>query len=56
MADWDHAFVWDALARAYRTQGKDSRAEECVQEAQKAAERISDPEDRKVFDSWHKTY
>ena len=50
--DWDKAFGYDALARAYAAGGDMEAAREARGQAQAAGEAIADEEDRSVFLSW----
>ena len=47
--DWDVAFAYDALARAYTLTGDVGEAEHYQQQAQAAWEAIVDEEDRAIF-------
>ena len=49
--DFDIAFSYEALARAYAVGAEDELAKENYILAVAAGEGIKDPEDRKVFDS-----
>ncbi len=50
--DWDTAFGYDALARAYAAGGDMAAAREAREQAQAAGEAIADEEDRNIFLSW----
>ena len=50
MQDFDHAYACEALARAYRLLGQTANAERWYNEAVKMGTKISDDEDRKIFD------
>ncbi len=52
MADWDHPFAYDALARALAAAGRADEARGIQAKAQRSADRIADPEDREVLDRW----
>ncbi|MDE0310875.1 MAG: hypothetical protein OXI52_01320 [Caldilineaceae bacterium] len=52
--DWDKAFAYDALARAYAAGGDTAAARETREQAQAAGEAIADEEDREVFLNWFK--
>ena len=52
MADWDVAFAYDALARAYAAAGQDDRARHAREQAQSAGDAIADAEDRRFFFEW----
>ena len=52
MADWDFAFAYDALARAYAAAGETDTARRARDQAQAAADAIADEEDRNVFLKW----
>ena len=53
--DWDKAFAYDALARAYAAGGDTAAARETREQAQAAGEAIADEEDREVFLNWFKS-
>lgn len=44
--DWDVAFAYEALARAYTVAGRTADAERYLRGAREAAAAVSDPEDR----------
>ena len=46
MEDWDVAFAYEALARAYGLAGRSGDAERFVQKARDAAAAVAHPEDR----------
>lgn len=50
--DWDFAFAYDALARAYTLTGDAGEAEYHLQRAQTAGDDIVDEEDRAIFLKW----
>ncbi len=50
--DWDKAFAYDALARAYAAAGDTKAAGEARRQAQTACDAIADEEDREVFSNW----
>lgn len=50
--DWDFAFAYDALARAYTLTGDAGEAEHHLQQAQTAGDAIVDDEDRAIFLKW----
>jgi len=50
--DWDFAFAYDALARAYTLTGDAGEAANFRQQADSAGAAISDEEDRMVFERW----
>jgi len=50
--DWDFAFAYDALARAYMLTGDAGEAEYHLQRAQTAGDGIVDEEDRAIFLKW----
>lgn len=52
--DWDKAFAYDSLARAYAAGGDTAAARETREQAQAAGEAIADEEDREVFLNWFK--
>ena len=52
-ADWDIAFAYDGLARAYAAQGDLLRAMDIRSAARASGDKIADPEDKLVFDQWH---
>ena len=52
MEDWDRAFGYDALARAYAADGDVAAAREARGQAQSAGEAIADEEDKGMFLSW----
>ena len=52
MADWDFAFAYDALARAYAAAGEMDAARRAKDQAQAAADAIADEEDRNFFLKW----
>ena len=54
MEDWDRAFAYDALARAYAAGGDINAASEARSRARAAGDAIADKEDRNVFLSWFK--
>jgi hypothetical protein len=47
--DWDLAFAYEALARAWRVAGDHGKAAEFMQLANAAGEKIADPEDRELL-------
>ena len=51
IADWDLAFAYEALARAYATAGEMDEAARYKQLAREAGEQIADAEDRETFDA-----
>lgn len=51
LADWDIAFIYDAVARAHAAAGNPDRARELRDLAQEAGEAIADEEDRKIFEA-----
>jgi hypothetical protein len=51
IGDFDLAFAYEALARAYKIAGNESEKEKYVQLAHEAAKNISKEEDRKYFES-----
>ena len=53
--DWDRAFAYDSLARAYAAGGDTAAARETREQAQTAGEAIADEEDREVFLNWFKS-
>ena len=52
MADWDFAFAYDALARAYAAAGEMDAARQARAKAQAAAAAVADKEDRDYFLKW----
>ncbi|HRJ45388.1 MAG: hypothetical protein KJZ86_12540 [Caldilineaceae bacterium] len=50
--DWDFAFAYDALARAYGLTGDVGEAEHSLQQARTAGDAIVDEEDRAIFQRW----
>ncbi|MDE0633386.1 MAG: hypothetical protein OXH73_17905 [Caldilineaceae bacterium] len=54
LEDWDKAFAYDALARAYATAGDAAAAREARNQAQAAGDAIADKEDREAFLNWFK--
>lgn len=52
--DWDKAFAYDSLARAYAASGDVAAARETREQAQATGEDIADEEDREVFLNWFK--
>ncbi|MDE0078699.1 MAG: hypothetical protein OXO50_14350 [Caldilineaceae bacterium] len=52
--DWDKAFAYDALARAYAAGGDTATARKTRGQAKAAGEAIADEEDREVFLNWFK--
>ena len=50
--DWDYAFAWDALARAYAASGEEGMAREAMARARSAGDSIADEEDRGFFLTW----
>ena len=52
MADWDYAFAYDALSRAYTAAGETDAARHAKGQAQVAGNAIVDEEDRSYFLSW----
>ena len=55
MEDWDYAFAYDALARAYAAAGEMDAARKAKGQAQGAGDAIADAEDRKIFLSWFRS-
>ena len=55
MEDWDYAFAYDALARAYAAAGEMDAARKTKGQAQGAGDAIADAEDRKIFLSWFRS-
>jgi hypothetical protein len=49
MSDFDFAFAYECLARAYALNGEKAEAEKIIGLAQKAGEAIADKEDRDIF-------
>ena len=49
MQDFDFAFVYEAIARAYAVNGEKTEALKFLERAQKAGEAIQEQEDREVF-------
>ena len=49
--DWDLAFAYEALARAYTAAGNRDEAGRYKELARQAGEQIADGEDREVFDA-----
>jgi len=54
LEDWDRAFAYDALARAYAAAGDAAAAREARKQAQAAGNAIAEKEDREVFLNWFK--
>ena len=52
MADWDLAFAYDALARAYASIGERDAAREAREKARAAGGAIADEDDRIQFTRW----
>lgn len=52
MADWDFAFAYDALARAYAASGEFDAARRARAKAQAAAGAVTDKEDRDLCLKW----
>ena len=52
MADWDFAFAYDALARAYAANGEIGAARQAREQAQAAGDAIADGDDRAYFMRW----
>ena len=52
MEDWDYAFAYDALARAYAASGEGDAARHAKGQAQVAGDAIADEEDRSYFFTW----
>ena len=52
MADWDFAFAYDALARAYASAGETDAARQARAKAQAAADAVAEEEDRDYFLKW----
>ena len=50
--DWDFAFAYDALARAYTLTGDVGEADEFLRQAQSAGEAIVGDEEREIFQRW----
>jgi hypothetical protein len=50
--DWDFAFAYDALARAYTLTGDVGEAENFRQQAHAAGEAIVGDEEREIFQRW----
>ena len=55
IADFDIAFAYEALARAYATAGDTERSKEYIELGEQAGEKIEDKEDRDYFFSELKT-
>lgn len=55
MEDWDIAFAYDALARAYAAAGETDAAREARGQAHVAGDAIADEEDRGFFLNWFKS-
>ena len=53
IADWDSAFVYDALSRAYRAAGNTEEANRYQNEASAAGEKIADEQSRTMFTAWN---
>ncbi len=49
IADWDVAFVYDALSRAYRTAGKSDEADRYRAQAEEAENSIADEDDKAIY-------
>jgi hypothetical protein len=49
MADFDFAFAYEAIARAYAINGDKAEAMKFIERAQKAGEAIQEQEDRETF-------
>ena len=49
MSDFDFAFAYECLARAYALNGEKAEAKKFAEMAQKAGEAIADKEDRDIF-------
>lgn len=49
MKDFDQAYSWEAMARAYAVSGDLTNASECLEKARKAGDLIKDAEDKKLF-------
>ncbi|MDE0069508.1 MAG: hypothetical protein OXO48_07320 [Caldilineaceae bacterium] len=52
MEDWDKAFAYDSLARAYAAAGNTQAARQARAQARAAGDAIADEEDRTVFLNW----
>ncbi len=52
MADWDLAFAYDALARAYAGIGEEEAACQARERARSAGDAIADEDDRIQFTRW----
>jgi hypothetical protein len=53
MADWDYAFVYDALARGFAAAADMDHASEARQQARDYAAKIAEADERDFFDKWH---
>ena len=49
MADFDIAFAYEGVARAYALGGNQQEAKKYLQLASAAGEAIADPEDKEIF-------
>jgi hypothetical protein len=49
MEDFDFAFAYEAIARAYAVNGDEAEAKRYIQMAQKAGEAIKEKEDKDIF-------
>jgi hypothetical protein len=49
MEDFDFAFAYEAIARAYAVNGDKAEAKRFIQTAQKAGEAIKEKEDKDIF-------
>jgi hypothetical protein len=52
-ADWDIAFAYDCLARAYAAQGDAMRAMDIRAAARAIGDKIADADEKLMFDRWH---
>lgn len=55
IGDWDIAFAYEAVARAYAVAGKKTESEKYIKLAKEAGERIKEKEDKDLFFSELKT-
>ena len=53
LADFDVAFAYDALARAYSAADDKESATTACSQAHEAAEKIADDGDKEFFQNWH---
>lgn len=49
IGDWDLAFAYEAVARAYKTLGDESIMNEYIQKAKEAGEKIAEKDDKDYF-------